>query len=88
MQFGGDQALSILAPGDPKVTRIGCATSISTDAIDSTISAGASGLTYNTANDQYTYVWKTSKSWAGVFYRLELGLNDGSRHTFDIAFLK
>ena len=82
----GDPGLGILRDGYPKVTRIGCTTSTATDEIESTLTAGSSGLTYDAATDNYTYAWKTSKSWAGGCYRFELGLDDGSSHTFNVAF--
>ena len=84
--LGDHRSLTILRDGYPKVTRIGCTTSTATDEIESTLTAGSSGLTYDAATDKYTYAWKTSKSWAGGCYRFELGLDDGSSHTFDVAF--
>jgi hypothetical protein len=86
--LGGDRGLRVVKEGYPKVTRIGCTTSTPTDAIESTLTAGASGLTYDAATGQYTYAWKTSKSWSGGCFRFELGLDDDSSHTFDIAFAK
>ena len=70
------------------MTSFECATSAPTDAIESTPTAGASSSEHDPTTDQYTYVWKTSKAWAGSCYRFELGLDDGSSHTFDISFLK
>jgi hypothetical protein len=35
------------------------------DAIEQTVNANSSGLTYDAATDRYTYVWKTQKAWAG-----------------------
>lgn len=37
---------------------------------------------------QYTYVWKTDKSWAGRCGRLELGLTDGSDHHALFQFVR
>jgi hypothetical protein len=31
-----------------------------------TATAGDSGLSYDAATDQYTYVWKTDKTWSGT----------------------
>jgi hypothetical protein len=32
------------------------------------------GLQYDAATDQYTYVWKTDKSWAGTCRQLSLAI--------------
>ena len=41
--------------------------------IEQTATAGASGLQYDAASNQYTYVWKTEKAWAGRCRQLEAG---------------
>jgi hypothetical protein len=50
------------------------------DAVEQTVTAGASSLSYDAASGHYTYVWKTDKSWAGKCVRFELGLGDGTSH--------
>ncbi len=35
------------------------------ETIDETVAASASGLKYDPATDEYTYVWKTDKKWTG-----------------------
>jgi hypothetical protein len=62
--------------------------SIPTDAIEETMTAGGSSLTYDAAAGQYVYVWKTLKTWATKCYTFDLGLADGSSHTFDVMFKK
>ena len=52
------------------------------------MAAGASTLTYDAVAGQYVYVWKTNKAWANTCYRFDLGLNDGSDHTFEVKFSK
>ena len=86
--LGGDEGLDILNAGYPKVTPIACDASEEVDAIEETVTASVSGLTYDPYTDQYVYVWKTNKAWAGKCYRFDLGLNDGSSHTFDVQFVK
>ena len=87
--LGGDYGLDILQAGYPKVTPLACpAASSPTDPVEETVTAGGSGLTYDANADQYAYVWKTAKSWAGKCYRFELGLDDGTSHTFDVQFVK
>jgi hypothetical protein len=84
--LGGDEGLGILKDGYPRATRIVCEGSTETVEIEDTTTAGASALTYDADADEYTYVWKTSKSWANGCYRFELGLDDGSTHSFDVQF--
>ena len=55
------------------------------DAIE-TVTAGASGLSYDAVSDQYTYVWKTEKAWSGQTRQLVLKLTDGSEHTANFQF--
>lgn len=86
--LGGDLGLDVLAAGYPKVTSIPCESGVAVDAIEETVTAGSSTLTYDAYADQYVYVWKTSKAWANKCYQFELGLNDGTSHTFDVRFVK
>jgi hypothetical protein len=87
--LGGDQGMQIFDAGYPMVTRIACPNSSAvTDQIEETITAGGSGLTYDASAQRYVYVWKSNKGWAGMCYRFELGLIDGSSHTFDVQFTK
>ena len=41
---------------------------------------------YDPATDQYTYVWKTTKSWAGTCRRLTVTFNDGTQRYADFKF--
>ena len=52
------------------------------------MTAGASGLKYDAATDQYTYVWKTDKAWAGKCATFSLQLSDGTTHTALFSFKK
>lgn len=81
--LGGDQGLDIFAAGFPQSHEIDCDSSDPIDGIESTVTAGASGLSYDPDTDRYTYVWKTSKSWAGSCRRLVVGLNDGTEQVAD-----
>jgi len=84
----GDHGLAILAAGSPTVQFGACSDSAAVDAIEQTAAAGASGLQYDPDTDTYTYVWKTSKSWAGTCGTLVVALADGTSHTALFSFLK
>ena len=86
--LGGDKGLAILKSGFPKATKIACDTSEPTDEIETTVNAGSSSLTYDALAGQYVYVWKTAKATATSCYRFDLGLVDGSAHSFEVKLLK
>jgi hypothetical protein len=87
--LGGPQGLDVLNAGSPTATETACpGTSAALDAVEETVTASQSGLTYDAGADQYIYVWKTNKAWAGRCYRFELGLNDQSSRTFNVEFLR
>jgi len=84
--LGGDEGLSIFATGYPKWQKISCDTSAPSDTIDETVTAGSSSLSYDPAADQYVYVWKTDKAWAGTCRQLIVRLNDGADHVANFKF--
>jgi len=86
--LGGDQGLDIFRPGYPRVTTVSCNTGAPTDAIETTVTAGGNSLQYDPTAGQYTYVWKTSSNGAGTCVQFDLGLNDGSTHTFLLQLKK
>jgi hypothetical protein len=86
--LNGDHGLDIFAAGYPASQSMVCSSGTASDAVEETIAAGTSGLSYDAATDQYTYVWKNQKAWAQTCRRLVLKLNDGSEHTADFGFQK
>jgi hypothetical protein len=78
--LGGNQGLDIFAAGSPYSQEISCDSSLPVDDIEQTVSPGSATLTYDPVLDQYTYVWKTTKSWTGTCRRLTVAFNDGSQH--------
>ena len=88
--LGGNQGLSILKAGFPKATVIACPTGNATvDPLESYATGTANnGLIYDAASGQYNYVWKTEKAWAGKCFLFDLGLKDGTSHTFKVQFTK
>lgn len=84
--LNGDQGLDIFAPGRPRVVQITCPSNGAGEEIEETVTAGGSSLNYDATLDQYNYVWKTKKEWAGRCFRFELGLKDGSNRHFLVQF--
>jgi hypothetical protein len=85
-RLGGDQGLNVLAPGSPRSVAIACDTTAPIAGAEATITAGASELSYDPVSDQYTYVWKTDKQWAGGCRQLVLQLADGTVHRANFRF--
>lgn len=76
--LGGDKGLDILAAGSPSSRQVTYDGSAGSNAVEETVTAGASSLHYDTLSSQYTYVWKTQKEWAGTCRQFDLRLKDGS----------
>jgi hypothetical protein len=85
--LAGDQGLDIFEPGYPKFVSTPCDNSDTQDAIEETTTSPP-GLTYDPATDQYTYVWKTQRVWAGRCGTFRRGLNDGSDHHALFRFVR
>ena len=84
----GNQGLAIFADGSPASQKISCDSSASLDAIELTVTAGSSSLSYDATTNTYTYVWKTDKAWAGTCRTLTVQLIDGSSHQANFKFTK
>ncbi len=84
--LGGDQGLDIFLAGYPLSQQIACDTSAPPASAEQTVNAGVSTLTYDPSTDQYIYVWKSDKSWAGTCRQLVVILKDGSIHTANFQF--
>ena len=54
--------------------------------IEQTVTASNSSLSYNATTQQYTYVWKTDKAWAGTCRQLIVRLVDGTEHRANFKF--
>jgi Right handed beta helix region len=84
--LGGDFGLNIFAAGYPKSQTVACTSGAPTDDVEQTVSAGASSLQYDAATGQYSYTWKTEKSWAGTCRQLIVRLSDGTEHMAGFTF--
>lgn len=86
--LNGDQGLDIFAAGYPKSILIKC-NETDPDVIldeEDTVTAGESSLNYDADADQYIYVWKTVKDWAGTCRKLVVLLKDGTLHEANFTF--
>jgi hypothetical protein len=83
--LGGYQGLSIFASGYPSSSTVTCGVT-AIDAIEETVIAAASSLSYDASTDQYIYVWKTDKAWAGMCRTLVIKLVDGTYHRANFKF--
>jgi hypothetical protein len=86
--LNGDQGLEILATGFPTSRPMSCTTSVPTDPVETTVTAGQSSLQYDPLTAQYVYVWKTDKAWAGTCRQLDVKLVDGTVHSATFQFKK
>jgi hypothetical protein len=84
--LGGNQGLSIFAAGYPASQKVACDGSAALDDIEVTVTAGGSSLSYDAGNNQYNYVWKTEKGWAGTCRQLIVRLIDGADHKANFKF--
>jgi hypothetical protein len=64
--LSGDQGLDVLASSYPASERVSCDSNVPVDQLEQTDTAGSSRLSYDPVSDQYSYVWKTDKVWAGT----------------------
>ena len=87
--LGGNQGTDVFYAGQaPTVATMSCAAGSVTDAIESTVTANSSGLTYDAVADQYTYVWKTQSGYANSCRRFVMTLKDGTRREAYFQFTK
>ncbi len=86
--LNGDKGLNIFAAGYPQSAVVACDTSEPQAAVDETVTAGSSSLSYDPTTDTYNYVWKTDKGWAGTCRQLVVKFNDGTYHFADFNFTK
>lgn len=78
--LGGDRGLDIFAAGSPSSLTVDCDTGARSDDIETTATAGANALSYDAAQDMYTYVWKTRAEWRDTCRTLSVRLTDGSEY--------
>jgi hypothetical protein len=84
--LGGDQGLAIFAKGYPASAVMACSSGSVQDAVEETVTAGGSSLSYDPTTGQYIYVWKTDKAWAGSCRQLQVKFADGSVRVANFTF--
>ena len=84
--LNGNAGLDLFAGGAPTSRALSCASGLPVDLVEETAAATSATLAYDAGLDQYSYVWKTSKAWAGSCRELNLKLIDGSSHTALFSF--
>ena len=84
--LGGDYGLDVFAADSPWSGKIPTDPGAPLDSIEETVTAGSSGLSYAGGTDQYTYVWKTSKNWAGTSRQLVVKFKDGTKGVANFTF--
>ena len=84
--LGGDRGLNVLAAGSPSSAPVSCSSGAVLGAATPAQSAGNAGLQYDATTGEYTYVWKTDRSWSGSCRTLSLSLIDGSTYQARFQF--
>jgi hypothetical protein len=84
--LNGNQGLNIFAIGYPQSQVITCDSRSPLGGIEKTVTAGSSSLSYDASTDQYVYVWKTKKAWAGRCRQVVIKFINGSSHVAHFKF--
>jgi hypothetical protein len=84
--LSGDQGLAVFASDYPASSPVTCDANEPGSEVSETVNAGGSSLTYDAATDQYTYIWKTNRSWRGTCRILVVRFNDNSQYLAKFRF--
>jgi hypothetical protein len=85
--LGGNRGLDIFYNSTyPASQQISCSTTAPLDTIETTVTAGASSLSYDSGSGTYTYTWKTNAAWANTCRALVIRTKFGTFHTADFKF--
>jgi hypothetical protein len=87
--LGGDMGLAVLAAGSPTSRQVSCPadSAVTADAVEETTTSNG-GLTYDAIADQYTYVWKTNKTWGNTCRVFTIRFADGTEQQILFKFKK
>jgi predicted extracellular nuclease len=81
-----DRGFDIFVAGYPKSQQTSCDFATPEGDLESTLTAGDSGLSYDPLEDQYIYVWQTSEEWEGTCRQLVVSFNDGKTYYANFSF--
>ncbi len=84
--LGGNQGLDIFAAGYPQSQQIDCESTVPVGIPEQTVTTGGSGLSYDAATGEYSYVWKTEKAWKGTCRELVVKLDDSTFHRANFRY--
>lgn len=84
----GNEGLSIFAAGYPTSQAIACDTSAPIDAVEETVAAGGSNLSFDAVTNVYSYVWKSDRSWTNTCRLFTLKLIDGTTKSARFSLTK
>lgn len=84
--LSGNKGLNIFAVDSPNSVQISCTSGDPVAAVEETVTAGSSSLSYDASSDRYNYVWKTDSAWKNTCRQLNVVLNDGSTHSAKFKF--
>jgi hypothetical protein len=84
--LGGDYGLEIFAEGYPRSQQIACDSTAPVDGIEETVTASASGLSYDASLEEYDYIWKSAKAWEGSCRQLVVKFKDGTFQRANFKF--
>ena len=84
--LSGYQGLNVFTPGYPISFPVSCNATETGSVIDETVGPGGSSLSYDSAADQYIYIWKTNKAWKDTCLMFMLKLSDNSEHYAKFRF--
>ena len=84
--LGGFKGVDIFAPGYPISVQADCSTWAALDSSALALNPGDSSLSYDPLTDQYNFVWKSDKSWAGTCRMAVVKLVDGTEHVALFSF--
>ncbi len=82
----GAQGSQVLQAGSPTSVTTACSSRSRTEKVEQTVEESTSHL--QKWGNLYTYIWKTSPSWAGSCRKLVVTLVDGSKHEAVFRFGK
>jgi predicted extracellular nuclease len=85
--LGGDLGLDVFFDGYP-MFEFGVCDPSSGEPVEETEPSSNSGLTYDPATDQYTYVWKTERNWSDKCGTFTIVFDDGSIHHILFRFTR